>query len=155
MTTHARGLRAMHWSDLPRVHAIELECFVHDPWTLEMFWSELALVPDTRWYAVMGDGDDVVGYAGVMVVGSDADVQTIAVAPKAQGRGVGKALLRSLHDHARQRGASRIFLEVRDDNATAVAMYAAEGYERTGVRNDYYGPGSSAIVMMKSLVGGS
>jgi ribosomal-protein-alanine N-acetyltransferase len=155
MLAETPALRAMHWSDLPAVHAMEVECFRHDPWTVEAFWSELAQVPDTRWYAVMCVGQEIVGYAGVMVVGADADVQTIAVAPKVQGQGLGAALLQALHDHARQRGASRIFLEVRDDNASALALYDTHGYERTGVRTNYYGPGASAIVMMKSLAGAS
>ena len=153
MLAETPSMRAMHWSDLPAVHAMEVECFRHDPWTVEAFWSELAQVPDTRWYAVMCVGQEIVGYAGVMVVGADADVQTIAVAPKVQGQGLGAALLQALHDHARQRGASRIFLEVRDDNASALALYDTQGYERTGVRTNYYAPGASAIVMMKSLAG--
>jgi [ribosomal protein S18]-alanine N-acetyltransferase len=150
-TTRAR-IRSMHWTDVPAAHALEQSLFPVDAWSAETFWSELALVPATRCYVVaVGADDAVLGYAGVFVAGADADVQTVAVAPQAQGKGVGALLLHSLMRTAQQRGATRLFLEVRSDNEPALGLYDREGFERTGLRRDYYGSGVDAVVMRRRL----
>ena len=85
---------------------LERELFGTTAWTAAMFWSELAAGP-SRWYVVGGGPRDAVvaGYAGLLASGSEADVQTIAVAPAAQGRGRrGTLLLRSLVTEAARRG---------------------------------------------------
>ena len=142
----------MRWWDVEPSRAIELRLFADDPWTAELFWSELAHVPDTRWYVVAVDADDVlVGYAGLMAVGSDADVQTVAVEPSVQGAGLGRRLLAELLDEARRRGCRRVFLEVRTDNVAAIALYDSEGFEHNARRSDYYGPGVDALVLRLDL----
>jgi len=147
-------IRSMHWTDIPAAHQLEVQLFPVDAWSVETFWSELALVPSTRCYVVAVDDEDaVLGYAGVFTAGDDADVQTVAVAPQAQGRGLGRLLLHSLIRTARERGVSRLFLEVLSDNAPALALYEREGFERTGLRRDYYGAGLDAVVMRKILGG--
>ena len=65
---------------------------------------------------------------------------TIGVAGDAQGRGVGGMLLGALLDHARRIGATAAFLEVRVDNAPALALYERFGFERIGRRRRYYQP---------------
>jgi ribosomal-protein-alanine N-acetyltransferase len=145
-------VRPMHWTDLEDALRWESELFPHDAWSRETFWSELALVPQTRCYVVAADHDDaLIGYAGVMTVGDDADVQTIAVAPSAQGRGIGRLLLHSLIRTAIDRGCTTLFLEVRSDNAAALALYEREGFEAMGQRRDYYGAGIDAITMRLRL----
>ena len=148
MPVTSATIRSMHWSDVQRVAALEQQLFPVDAWSPEAFWAELALVPHTRCYIVAVDSDErIVGYAGLFNAGSDADIQTVAVAPDAQGRGIGRLLLRSLLDTARSRGSSRVFLEVRSDNASAIAMYLAHGFEQLNVRRDYYAQGVDAVVM--------
>jgi ribosomal-protein-alanine N-acetyltransferase len=138
----------MRWTDLETVVPLEQELFPHDPWSTETFWAELARVPDTRCFVVAHDPTDrVVGYAGLLTAGDDADVQTIAVAPSAQGRGCGRLLLHSLMHTARTRGCRQLFLEVRSDNAAALHLYEREGFEPLGRRRDYYGQGIDALTM--------
>jgi ribosomal-protein-alanine N-acetyltransferase len=144
-------VRSLHWSDLIAVQELERALFVHDPWSAETFWSELAHVPRTRCYIVAESEGAILGYAGVMTVGDDADVQTIAVDPDAQGRGIGRLLLRSLLRTARERGCRQVFLEVRSDNAAALALYEREGFDRMGRRRDYYGSGVDAVTMRLTL----
>lgn len=142
----------MRWWDVTAAHVLEEQLF-GDPWTEAMFWSELAGVPGSRHYVVAVDGrDDLVGYAGLYAIGSDADVQTVAVAPSQQGTGVGGALLDHLLTEARRRGCSRVTLEVRADNETAQGLYARRGFERIGIRRGYYPPdGADAVVMQVRL----
>jgi len=68
---------------------------------------------------------------GVLTVG-------MAIISPARGRGGGRALLRAVQDHARTSGAHKISLEVWTDNARAIALYAAAGFEIEGVRRDHY-----------------
>ena len=93
------------------------------------------------------------GYAGMLFPrGKQADVLTIAVAPRYWGRGIGSALLASLVREARHRGCTEVFLEVREDNPRARGLYLRRGFQEIGVRRGYYQPsGVDAIVMRKDL----
>jgi ribosomal-protein-alanine N-acetyltransferase len=118
----------LRWWDLDEVQELEHQLFATDAWTAGQFWSELARVPESRWYVVARRGGRIVGYAGVFVVGPEADVQTVAVAPVERGRGTGRALLGALVDRARERGASVVRLEVRADNTAAIGLYTSLGF---------------------------
>lgn len=144
-------LRPMRWWDVERVRPLERELFGGTAWTAESFWSELAR-PDSRCYLVVEDGPDggaVLGYAGLMTTGSEADVQTLAVAPSAQGRGIGALLLRELLGEAARRGATSVLLEVRADNEAAIALYRRHGFEQIAVRRRYYQPGDVDALVMR------
>jgi ribosomal-protein-alanine N-acetyltransferase len=137
----------MRWWDIPRVLEIDEDVFAPDAWTAEQFWSELAGVPASRWYVVAEDGADLVGYAGLSCAAGDGDVQTIAVRRSRQRSGVGSLLLDAVLAEAARRGCGRVFLEVRADNAAAIALYERRGFERIGVRRGYYAGGADAVVM--------
>ena len=141
------GLRPMRWPDIAEVHRVEAEVFTVDPWTLEQFWSELA--HDTRHYIVAVEGERIVGYAGAFVLPPDSDVQTIAVAERAQGQGIGALLLAALLDRAVAAGCRQMLLEVRSDGGAAIALYERFGFERISMRRDYYAPGVDALIMRK------
>jgi ribosomal-protein-alanine N-acetyltransferase len=147
----------MRWWDIEAVQALDAELFGPTAWTPASFWSELAAGP-TRWYVVAERGTEppgrgsapvLAGYAGLLVPGPEADVQTIAVAPSAQGRGVGTRLLRALTAQAVRSGARSLLLEVRAHNAAAIALYEREGFERITVRRRYYQPGDIDAWIMR------
>jgi [ribosomal protein S18]-alanine N-acetyltransferase len=146
-------LRAMRWWDVEAVVGLERELFGPGAWSAEVFWSELAA--PGRAYLVAGDAggaEVLLGYAGLAAGGGEADVQTVAVAPSAQGRGVGRALLDALVAEAARRGAPAVLLEVRADNTAAQHLYTSSGFERIGVRRRYYQPGDvDALVMRRRL----
>ncbi len=95
----------MTLEDVPTVNALEQRLFPADAWPLQMFLAELSQ-PETRRYLVAESGGDIVGYAGLMCIEPIADVQTIAVVPEFEGRGIGSALLTRLIDEARPRPRS-------------------------------------------------
>jgi ribosomal-protein-alanine N-acetyltransferase len=106
----------MRWWDVEALLPLDRELFGSAAWSAETFWSELARGPD-RWYVVAEDPQGaVLGYAGLVLGGSEADVQTLAVAPAARRRGIGRMLLRALLAEAERRGAGSVLLEVRADN---------------------------------------
>ena len=98
------------------------------------------------------DGDEVVGWAGLCDYPDEAWVQTMAVAPAAQGRGLGARLLGALLAEAERRRQRVVSLEVRADNLAALGLYERSGYAVLSSRRRYYQPGDvDALVMRKSL----
>jgi ribosomal-protein-alanine N-acetyltransferase len=144
-------VRRMRWWDVPQVHDIEVRSFPDTAWSIETFWAELAGVPETRRYWVAELAGSVVGYAGVMVVGPEADVQTIAVTPEHRGTGLGVALLARVFDEALRRECSQVMLEVAADNEAALRLYERHGFTSLAKRSNYYGPGRDALVMRSRL----
>lgn len=145
----AATLRPMRWWDIEPVLVLEAELFPDDPWSAAGFWSELAGVPTTRYYVVAQQDAEIVGYAGLLAVQHEADVQTVGVAVASQGDGVGALLLTELLAEAERRACTQVMLEVRDDNEPALRLYARFGFESIGVRRDYYGPGVTARVLRR------
>jgi [ribosomal protein S18]-alanine N-acetyltransferase len=145
------SLRPMRWWDIDAVLPLEGDLFSELPWSATGFWSELAGVPETRWYIVAEDADGVVGYAGMFATAHEADVQTVAVRRDRHGTGIGDQLVDALLTEARRRQVSRVLLEVRDDNLPAQRLYARHGFTGLGRRRGYYGPGLDAVVMERRL----
>ena len=147
-------IRPMRWWDIEAVQALEQQLFPVDRWSTEQFWSELA--QPTRRFVVACDGEAIAGYAGVFVLAPDADVQTIAVAPSAQGSGLGARLLEELIGIAVSADCRQLMLEVRSDNTAANAMYERFGFEHISTRPDYYAPSVDALIMrLRPLRSGS
>lgn len=145
-------LRPLRWWDVQTLAALELELFTADAWTAETWWAELAQA--LRWYCAVELPErpgEPAGYAGAAVNGSDADVMTVAVAPWAQGRGLGGQLLSALVVAVAERGAAQLVLEVRADNAVAQRLYARHGFDRIAVRRGYY-DGVDAWIMRRRPV---
>ena len=143
-------LTRMRWWHIDQVLPLEHDLFEDETWTARTYWSELGQL-DTRHYLVAVEGEHVQGYAGLCDYPDEAFVQTIAVARSAQGHGLGARLLQALLDEAARRRQSRVLLEVRADNARAIALYERFGFRRSGVRRGYYSPsGADALVMVRT-----
>jgi ribosomal-protein-alanine N-acetyltransferase len=138
--------------DVIAVSVLEQRLFPVDAWPLHMFYDELAQ-PDTRWYLVAEGSEGIVGYAGLMCIEPIADVQTIAVVPEYEGRGIGTTLLTRLIEEARRRHAADLLLEVRADNPRAQQLYRRFGFEQIHVRPRYYRDGVDALIMRLQLTG--
>ena len=152
-------LRRMRWWDVEAVVPLERELFAADPWSAELFWGELAGVPRLRHYLVAEEADGpegrLLGYAGLRVAGSEADVQTLAVRREAQGRGLAATLLEALLAEAARRGCAVVLLEVRTDNEAARRLYARHGFEQIGRRPGYYDQGRTDALVLRCRLGPS
>ena len=108
-----------------------------DPWPAVAFIRELDSTHNH--YVAARDGKLLVGYAGISRLGRkppfEYEVHTIGVDPECQGRGVGRRLLDNLLAFA---GQGAVFLEVRTDNAAAIALYESVGFVTIGLRKRYY-----------------
>jgi [ribosomal protein S18]-alanine N-acetyltransferase len=88
---------------------------------------------------------------GTKDAGFEGRVLVFAVHPEAQGRGVGRALLRSLQTAMAVENVRQVHLEVRSDNDRAIDFYRRHGFEVTGVQERAYKDGQDAFVMRKPL----
>jgi N6-L-threonylcarbamoyladenine synthase len=131
---------------------IEKACFGNDAWSKSNMKSEL-VAPHTT-YVVAEQGDEVIGYAGLskLATSTSSDIQTIAVTDSHRGSGIGRALMQSLLEVAKQQGAKDVLLEVREDKPTPQALYGSLGFVAIDRRENYYQPdGVAAIVMRLDL----
>jgi ribosomal-protein-alanine N-acetyltransferase len=132
---HLRGVLRIETQVYPR------------PWTLGLFMSELGF-REGRVYLVARVGSTVVGYGGLMLVGPDAHITTVAVDPTWRRHAIGTRLLLALARAGAQHGAENLTLEVRVGNEAARALYARFGFAPAGVRKGYYAEtGEDALVM--------
>lgn len=149
----AVSLRAATIEDVEPIAFAELELFPDEAWTVFQLAEEIEH-PDRR-YVVAVDvavPDELRGYAGIMLAGDMADLHTIGAL--VEGQGIGRALLAWCEQAAREGGAERILLEVREDNDRARAFYRRAGYQEIGRRRGYYrirGRSIDAIVMERAL----
>lgn len=154
---HARapaGLRAAEFADLDAVAAIESASF-SDPWSRASFAS---LIGNGQvYFAVVdrrhpGNGGGVAGYVVVWLAADECEIANLAVAPAARGQGLGARLLDAALDAARGRGAAVAYLEVRESNHAARALYASRAFAPVGRRRNYYRrPLEDALVLRREL----
>lgn len=142
-------VRKMRPEDVGAVVAIETEAF-SSPWRRETF-LELIDRP-TAELLVMVHGDEVVGYAVLWCILDQGEIANIAISSHMRGRGLGRQLLAEVLDVGRARGVETVFLEVRDSNAAALALYQSFGFTQVGQRRGYYErPREDARILMAKL----
>lgn len=118
-------------------------------------WSATAFADLLGQAGVFLEGDTD-GFVLIRTVADEAEVLTLAVRPAARRKGLGARLLRAATVRAAAIGATRMFLEVAEDNAPARALYGALGFEAAGRRPRYYlrmdGPAVDALLLVLNLV---
>jgi ribosomal-protein-alanine N-acetyltransferase len=138
-------IRRLRDADVPRVMEIETECF-STPWKEGTFRGLLRRT-DTDLFGAEAGGR-LLGYAACWTVFDQSELGNVAVANEARGRGVGGALVDAVIERVRERGASECFLEVRESNHVAQAVYRERGFVVVGRRRSYYSaPTEDALVM--------
>jgi [ribosomal protein S18]-alanine N-acetyltransferase len=130
--------------------ALHRRCFqTPAPWSAANF---AAFAADPLVFLLIeGDAGFLLGRA----VAGEAELLTLAVAPEARRRGLGRKLVGRFLYQARLRGAERAFLEVAADNAAGIALYESAGFSRVGLRRGYYqtpdGNRIDALVLARDL----
>jgi ribosomal-protein-alanine N-acetyltransferase len=143
-------LRRAERSDLGAVVEIEKVSFA-DPWSIASFRSALA---EERVMFVVAESAtaELLGYVVAWCTVDEAELANVAVIPSARGAGVGKALVDAALRYGEQHGCFCMYLEVRESNAAARAVYAARGFEQVGRRRRYYrDPVEDALVLRAPL----
>lgn len=141
-------------ADVEAVARLEQECLGADAWSEGLVRQGVLGDLPTITYLVAEVEGDVVGHAVTSSAGDIAELQRIAVDEEHRRRGIAGALLAGVVDAARRTPADRLLLEVREDNAGALAFYAGQGFVAIDRRPRYYADGTTAVVMRRGLTGG-
>ena len=134
--------------DLNALRKLERACFDKDAWSLFDLIAVLSWGDVIRLKAV--DNGNMIGFVAGDTRPSQgaAWIATIAVDPRFQRRGVGRALLLACEARV---NSPNMKLTVRPSNHGAIAMYEKEGYRTVDIWKKYYNDGEDGLVMEKSL----
>ncbi|RJP53489.1 MAG: ribosomal-protein-alanine N-acetyltransferase [Anaerolineaceae bacterium] len=139
-------IRKMTLDDLEQVVAIDQVSFSL-PWPPRSFQFELTDNEASRCWVADLDGRIIAVLVGWFIV-DEFHIATIATHPEFRGQGIGRRLLLHVLGSAKEEGAIRAFLEVRESNLIALKMYRDLGFVEDGRRVKYYKDnGEDAILM--------
>ncbi|WP_422372265.1 peptidase C39 family protein [Hoeflea sp.] len=146
-------LRPAVQSDIAALDAIEQAVFASDRISRRSF-RKLIDRPTAETLVIEIDGT-VCGYAMILFRAGAAlaRLYSLAVAPEHAGKGYGKALLSAAEQAAMDHDRILLRLEVREENAAAIALYRNSGYRRIGRVEEYYADGMAALRFEKLLRG--
>jgi [ribosomal protein S18]-alanine N-acetyltransferase len=136
--------------DVDAVQALEVRAYSF-PWTRGNFRDSLAAgYPAEVLHVLHGREVILAGYFVVMVGVDELHLLNITVSPDWQGQGLGWSLLQAVQAMGQARGLGQLFLEVRQSNQRAQALYRRYGFSEVGLRRGYYPAASGredAVVM--------
>lgn len=141
-------------AELDAILALDDVCF-HNPWTRADYERELQDPARCFLYVVRVEGA-IVGYCSFWRIFDEIHLNNFAVHPSHRRQGLGRALLTHVLADADAIGAPNATLEVRASNAAAIALYAAGGFVRAGLRRAYYThPVEDALILWRGRPGPS
>jgi ribosomal-protein-alanine N-acetyltransferase len=117
------------------VAELEKLCF-SDPWSYETLCSE-GIRAEAEFLCAFVEGK-FAGYAGMLCVLDEGQICNVAVCPPFRRMGVGEALMAAQRSAGLARGLSVMMLEVRAGNTAAQKLYEKLGWEKVGVRRNFY-----------------
>lgn len=153
-------IRPARESDLEAILRIERDSFA-DPWSRESFESSLAL--DRMLFLVAEEGgaesrrgvggdETILGFVVVLLLMDEAEIADLAIAPVARRRGLGGLLLDRVAAEAARAGVRSLYLEVRESNSAARALYQSRSFLPVGRRRGYYQhPPEDALLLKRDL----
>lgn len=146
-------LRAIGTADAALLSALHAQSMA-DAWSIESFAGLLEM--ENSFGLCAASGDIPTGFVLARTVQDEAEVIALAVTAPSRRRGVGRTLLEAAMRAAKARGAQRLFLEVSEANAPAIALYRAAGFVAVGRRKAYYARpagAEDALIMAAPLDG--
>jgi ribosomal-protein-alanine N-acetyltransferase len=130
-------------ADLPALAALHAESFGAAAWSLVQIAESLRLPTSECW--IVSINNVAQGFILIQVTGDEVEILTFCVTPPARHKGVGLDLLQKALENARQRNATRVFLEVAADNMTALSLYEKQGFQVLSRRMNYYTRGDRKV----------
>ena len=140
----------MKEDDLIDVMEIENEAF-SDPWTFEMFHSEL-FNSFSRLWVLREISGKLIGYICFWRVVDETHILNIAIQTHYRRKGIARNFLLFAIDHWKTDGVKTVLLEVRRSNMAAQGLYRKFGFNVIVCRTKYYkNPVEDALVMALEL----
>ncbi|HEM3542548.1 ribosomal protein S18-alanine N-acetyltransferase [Streptococcus suis] len=123
--------------------AVMQSVYDQSPWTLEQIASSMASRDEDYYLAY--EGQEIVGFLAVQTVLDEMEILQIAVRADFQRLGIASQLMAAVMDWD-----GDIFLEVRESNSAAQALYTCQHFTKIGKRKDYYrNPVEDAVIMKR------
>jgi ribosomal-protein-alanine N-acetyltransferase len=153
-------------ADIPALVGLERACVTAGHWTEEQYRRivhpeqahphRLVIVAEASQQKISGTGPTasgaVSGFLVALQVRTEWELENIVVAPAERRRGIGKRLLEALLVKARETNSEAVFLEVRESNGAARALYERAGFELSGHRKAYYTKPPEDAVLYRLLL---
>lgn len=134
--------------DVPQIAEIE-RASIPQPWSEAAFTSALANEKAVTLAAFCGGV--LCGFITGVYLLDTADIYSVAVSSEYRQKGVGKRLLEEFFS-ALPDEVNNVCLEVRESNTPAIKLYEKLGFERAGLRKNFYqDPRENAVLMTKKL----
>lgn len=140
-------IRLMRSEDLLQVAELEKICFSEN-WSYGLLESGIYSPYDV--YYVYEQEEQILGYCNLRLLAGEGEIQRIAVLPEYRRLGLGRKLMETMVDYAREKKAYAVSLEVRESNRAARNLYESYGFMKEAVRKGYYhNPEEDAVIMWK------
>lgn len=143
------NVRKCKYEDILSVSELEKECFKGESWSFGTIAS--AFENPSYEMLVAEEGGEIIGYGCTCTTLDTCDLENVLVAEEYRRGGVGRAILNALLDNAKERGAAKVFLEVRVSNSAALMLYLSCGFKGVHARTRYYSDGEDCLVMVKEF----
>lgn len=119
-----------------------------DPWSKKDIFSYICSESGMCFTAL--DNGEPIAYIIGRKIPPEGEIYRIAVRPDKRQRGVGYRLLSYALKTEWGQGVETVFLEVRESNIPAIALYRAYGFTEVSIRKNYYqNPTENAVIMIK------
>lgn len=135
---NAIQILSMEEKHVEGVHAIFEECFTMEKWSLKSIAAELTNPMAVTLVAVDTDTGRVVGFINVHHVMGEGDLNDIAVTEPYRRQGIASRLLEAQLHRGKKEKIASYTLEVRESNERAIRFYESFGFQRIGMRKNYY-----------------
>jgi ribosomal-protein-alanine acetyltransferase len=132
------SIRPATSADLSAMMALEKHAATAAHWSVEQYEALFRVSSPDRVALLIEEELRVQGFVIARVVSEEWEIENMAVAGPARRRGLGTRLFGDLLDRARARGAKAVFLEVRESNRAARALYEKWAFLESGTRKRYY-----------------
>ncbi|HUK26233.1 MAG TPA: ribosomal protein S18-alanine N-acetyltransferase [Terriglobales bacterium] len=140
-------------ADIHSMMALQKHAATAAHWPVEQYESLFAASGVRRLALVIEEDGVLQGFLMARSSGSEWEIENIAVTGPARRRGLGTRLLGEFLDLARREGAQSVFLEVRESNRAARALYEKWAFVESGHRKGYYRDPQEDAVTYQLLFG--
>jgi ribosomal-protein-alanine N-acetyltransferase len=136
-------------TDFDEIDLIEKKIF-SDPFPKSLLIHDFNQNPFSNYFKLTLD-NKIVGYFGCWTAFEDCQIITVGVDTAYQGKGMGKDIVKSIIQFARESGCEKVTLEVRVTNQKAIQLYQGFGFIKLSLRKRYYENGDDAYLMKLDL----
>ena len=121
-----------------------------DFWNINILKSEL--LNDNSLYFVAKKHNEILGFVGILINVDFTEITNIVVKKDFRKSGIGKMLLEKIIEETKKKNKDIIYLEVNENNKSAINLYEKYKFQEVGRRKKYYNQKDDAILMNLKII---